>query len=125
MKKIAVSLISSIFIFLLILTIQGLMSNTHSVTTILITAVVSLFVNNVSVKYFIKQTLLNKLDFHIYALCNFIFLFMIGVLYIPFQPLSYVMDGVDMIVPYITLFILSFIHGSSLLVLVYKNKKLV
>ena len=125
MKKIVVSLFSSAFIFLMIIWIQGLMSNTISVVPILITAVVSLFVNNLTIKYFIKQGFLNKIDFHLLSLYQFIFLLMIGILYIPFQPHSYVMDAVDLIVPYITLFILSILHGSSLLVLIYKNNKLV
>jgi hypothetical protein len=125
MNKVVISLIGSMAIFVVTLGFQTIISATLSWESILTAVVTSSVVNYFIVKVLVHRGVFYKSTLYPITFYNIMFVLLPGVIVIKSSGQNYVMDAFDILSPYITLSIISILHGLTMVLIINQNKKLV
>ncbi|PFA62823.1 hypothetical protein CN378_17415 [Bacillus sp. AFS015802] len=125
MQRILLSFSGSILIFMMMYGVGNLLSHYLPWGQILLTAAVSVVLNSLIVRVVIQSGTFYKGVLYPMCLYNVLFVLIPGIILIVTSEKSYVMDAMDVISPYVTLTVLSLIHGGVLMLVVRINKRLV
>ncbi|MGG3915443.1 hypothetical protein [Rossellomorea vietnamensis] len=125
MKKILFSLVSALLMCLSLFGFTDILSSTLSWNTVLLATVPSLILNGFLVGVWLHRGTFYKSGLYPSAFYQVIFILMIGIVVIGAADKPYVVDAWDGVSPYVTLLLVSLIHGSVLVWMVKGNKALV
>jgi hypothetical protein len=118
-------LVSALLMCLSLFGLTDILSSTLSWKTILLAAASSLLLNGFLVRVWLQQGTFYKSGLYQSALYQAIFILMSGIVVVEASDKSYVVDAWDGVSPYVTLFLVSLIHGTILVWMVKGNKALV
>ncbi|MEL3971062.1 hypothetical protein AAEO50_02125 [Rossellomorea oryzaecorticis] len=125
MNKVILSFCGSVIMILGTFGFGNILSNNLSWGSIILATVISVFVNSGIVYALRQKGLFYKLPLYTISLYNVLFVLIPGVLVIVVSEKSYIIDAIDVLSPYLTLMIISCIHGLLMSLMIKINKKLV
>ncbi|MGM0864159.1 MAG: hypothetical protein ACQEWF_05750 [Bacillota bacterium] len=125
MNKYILSFCGSVIIMLGTFGFGNILSNNLSRGSIFLATVISFLVNSVIVYALRKKGVFYKESLYSVSLYNILFVLISGILVIVVPEKSYILDAIDVLSPYLTLMIISFIHGLLMSLMIKINKRLV
>ncbi|MCA0149809.1 hypothetical protein LCD52_13495 [Rossellomorea vietnamensis] len=124
MKKVFYSFVGALLMCMCIFIFTDILSNTISLKTFLIACFLSLILNGLFIWIWRHEGVFLKSGLYPSALYKVFFMVVIGFEIISVSDKPYIMDAWDGMSPYVTLVLVSLMHGCVLLVMVKWNKKL-
>ena len=125
MLKLLLSFLSSVFISTCVFGIGNMLSESVSWRTILLSMVISLVANTMIIRFLEGKGFFYKNELYPMAFYHMLFVFVTGMMVVVISDKTYVQDAFDALSPYITLMIISFIHGFMMILLVKMSGRLV
>ena len=102
-----------------------MLSESVSWRTILLSMVISLVANTMIIRFLEGKGFFYKNELYPMAFYHMLFVFVTGMMVVVISDKTYVQDAFDALSPYITLMIISFIHGFMMILLVKMSGRLV
>lgn len=125
MKKVLYSLVGALLMCICIFNFTDILSNTISWKTILMAGFLSLIVNSLFIRVLRHEGVFLRSGLYPSALYQVFFMVVVGCKIITVSEKPYIMDAWDGMSPYVTLLLVSLVHGCVLLLMVKGNQRLV
>jgi hypothetical protein len=125
LNKFILSFCGSVIIIIGTFGIGNILSNNLSWGSIFLATAISVFVNSIIVYSLRKKGVFYKEPLYSVSLYNILLVLIPGILVIVVSEKSYILDAIDLLAPYLTLMIISFIHGLIMFLMIKINKSLV
>jgi hypothetical protein len=124
MLKILLSFMGAILLLMVIQPFE-MISTIISWQAILVAAIVSFIINYGITRMVVAKVAMYKLSLYSISLLNFTFVYLGGALIIVFSSNKYAIDSMDFLTPYITLFLIAFVHSVTWLINIRASNHLV
>jgi hypothetical protein len=125
LNKCILSFCGSVIVILGTFSLGNILSNNLSWGSILLATAISIFVNSIILFALRKKGEFYKEPLYSGSLYNILFVLISGILIIAVSEKSYIIDALDILSPYLTLMIISLIHGLLMSLMIKINKRLV